>query len=98
QYNIGGNAGVSMGRAGKLMMDAGSFHNNAGVPGMDPFQLTPSARQVTDSNYLRGSYLVGLPKDMFLAARFFGHQRETDLDDSADPNPANAVSTDRHEH
>lgn len=98
QYNMGGNAGVWLGRGGKLMMDAGSFHNNAGVPGIESLQPTPAARRVTDSNYLRGSYRVGLPKDMTLAARFFGSQREVDLNDSADPNPVNAASADRREH
>jgi len=124
QYNVGGNAGVPLGRAGKILFDAGSYHNNSGVPGfrcdntLDPSCLnstaplepnrfnnkdekpaaTPAARQITDNNYLRGSYLVDLPKDMFLAARFFGSQREVDLDDSADPNPANVASTDRREH
>jgi len=32
RYNIGGNAGISMGRAGKMLIDASSFHNNAGIP------------------------------------------------------------------
>ena len=49
QYNIGGNAGVSMGKAGKLLFDASSFHNNAGIPGfrcadvLDPLCLTSTA-------------------------------------------------------
>ena len=98
QYNIGGNTGVSMGGAGKILFDAGSYHNNAGIPGDELLGDTPLARQVTDSNYLRTSYLVGLPKEMFLAARLFGQEREVDLDDSADPNPANAASADRREH
>jgi vitamin B12 transporter len=33
QHNIGGNFGVSMGRAGKLLVDVGSYQNNAGLPG-----------------------------------------------------------------
>ena len=59
---------------------------------------TPLAREVTDTNYLRASYLVSLSKDVFLAARAFGQQREVDLVDSLDPVAANAASTDRHEH
>ena len=98
QYNIGGNAGLSMGAGGKFLFDAGSYHNNAGVPGDELVGDTPLDRQVTHSNYLRTSYLVGLPKDMFLAARLYGQERELNLDDSADPNPANATSTDRREH
>jgi vitamin B12 transporter len=124
QYNLGGNAGLPLGRAGKILFDAGSYHNNSGVPGFrcdnisDPTCLnsttplapnqfnnkdekpanTPFARQVNDSNYLRASYLVSLSTDIFLAARFYGQEREVDLNDSGDPNPVNAISTDRREH
>ena len=33
QYNVGGNLGISMGKAGKLLFDLSSYHNNGGVPG-----------------------------------------------------------------
>ncbi len=124
QHNIGGNAGVSMGGVGKLLFDAGAYHNNAGLSGFrcgditDAFCLastvplepnrfndkdekpasTPSARRVTDSSYARASYLVDLPKEAFLAARVFGHEREADFNALSEPNPANAASVDRREH
>lgn len=45
QYNVGGNLGYSMGKAGKLLFDLSSYHNDAGIPGPncgpnDPFCLT----------------------------------------------------------
>jgi len=110
RYNIGANAGLSLKGAGKILVDGGSFHRNAGLPGfvaLEPNQFnnidekpatTPNARVTTDNSFLRASYLVDLPHEMFLAARLYGHERETDFDNSADPNPANAASTDRREH
>jgi len=45
QHNLGGNFGVSMGKAGKILVDISSYHNDAGIPGEscgpnDPFCLT----------------------------------------------------------
>jgi outer membrane receptor protein involved in Fe transport len=123
-YNIGGNAGIPLGKKGKLLFDVASYHNNAGVPGfrcdntLDPtcpndttplepnrfdnkdekYALTPNARQISDSNYLRTSYFVSLSTKVYMAARFFGNTRETDYDDSFDVNPALVASTDRREH
>ncbi len=123
QYNIGGNLGLSMKSAGKLLFDIGSYHANAGVPGQscdlsDPFctafpraflqpnrfndkdeklASSPTARQITDTNYLRSSYLLPLPMDSLLTMRLFGMQREVDFDDAADPNLFNQSSADRHE-
>lgn len=123
QYNVGGNAGISMGNAGKVLIDAGAFHNNAAVPGfrcdnvldalcltsttpLEPNRFndkderppsTPNAREVTDTSYLRASYLVNLPQGMSLATRLYGQEREVNYDDSADVIPVQGASTDRHE-
>src|SRR5207302_793625 len=123
QHNIGGNLGVSMGKAGKLLVDLGGYHSNAGVPGLacgptdlfcqnfptqfiQPNQFnnkdeklasSPTARQVTDNNYIRTSYLLPLPAQSLLTLRLFGMEREVDFNDANDPNPFNQTSTDRHE-
>jgi outer membrane receptor protein involved in Fe transport len=121
QYNVGGNLGVSMGQAGKFLFDLSSYHNRAGVPGLNcgpndpncfvgtPLQpnqfnnrdekisSAPNARQVTDTNYIRTSYLLPLPSDSLLTVRAFGMQREVQSNDSADPNPFTANESDRHE-
>lgn len=105
-YNVGGNFGLSMGHAGKFLFDASSYHINAGVPGflsvapnqfnneLEKMASSPNARQTTDVQYVRTSYLLPLPADMLLALRLFGSQKEVDF---ADPGPASPSSTDRNE-
>jgi outer membrane receptor protein involved in Fe transport len=123
-HNIGGNAGLSMGAAGKLLFDISSYNSNAGVPGTacgpdDPLcsnapasylmpnqfnnkseklASSPTARRVTDNNYLRTSYLVSLSSQTFLTARLFGSQRKIDFDDAVNPTPSHAWSYDQHEN
>jgi outer membrane receptor protein involved in Fe transport len=122
-HNIGGNAGFSMGKAGKLLFDVSAYHINAGIPNtacgpLDPFcasapatyltpnqfnnhdeklASTPNARQSTDSNFVRASYILPLPKESLMTLRLFGSQREVDFEDPASPNPANVASLDRQE-
>ncbi len=123
QFNIGGNAGLSMGEGGKLLFDGGAYHDNAGLPGMrcnnilegqcvastTPLELnrfnskderppsSPNARETTESHHFRGSYLLDLPKDMFLAIRVFGQERELDFEDRGDTIPVQGLSSNRHE-
>jgi outer membrane cobalamin receptor len=105
-YNIGGNAGISMGGAGKLLIDLASYHANAGIPGqlvppvptnqfnnrVEKLAATPNARQVTDTQYARTSYILPLPRESLMTVRLFGSQREAAVTD-----PDHTVSTDRHE-
>jgi outer membrane receptor protein involved in Fe transport len=105
-HNIGGNVGLSMGAAGKLVFDASSYHSDAGVPGeispdiptnqynnsLEKEAASPAARQVTDTNYLRTGYLLPLPMNSLMTLHAFGSQREADYTD-----PENFVDTDRHE-
>jgi outer membrane cobalamin receptor len=123
QHNIGGNFGVSMGKAGKLLVDMGGFHSDTGTPGLacgptdilcqnfppqylQPNQFnnkdeklasSPTARQTTDDNYVRTSYLLPLPANSLATFRLFGMEREVRFSDANDPNPLNQTSTDRHE-
>ena len=120
-YNLGGNANVSLGAAGKLLFDGSSYHNNIGIPGTacgpsDPNCLngialvpnqfnnkdeklaaSPTARQITDSRYLRTSYLLPLPANALMALRLFGSEREVQFNDANDPNIFFASNNDRHE-
>jgi outer membrane receptor protein involved in Fe transport len=122
-YNVGGNFGLSMGKAGKFLFDASTYHQNAGIPGPaygagDPsnlsgttpylmpnqfnnsdekFASSPSARKITDTNYLRTSYILPLPGDSLMALRLFGSQRQEELDDQSDPNPLLVSQTLRQE-
>ncbi len=120
-YNVGGNGSVSMGAAGKLMLDGASYHNNFGVPGLacgpsDPFCFnglalepnqfnnkdeklagSPTARQITDSRYLRTAYILPLPADTVLDARLFGSEREVLFNDANNPNTFLASHSDRNE-
>lgn len=105
-HNIGGNVGLSMGRGGKLLFDIASYHANAGIsgqlfPDIPPNQFdntvekaagTPDARQITDSGYLRTSYLLPLPMDSLATLRLFGSQRRVQFEI-----PSFFVNTDRHE-
>ena len=91
-YNMGGNAGVSLGKGGKVLVDLASYHRNAGVPGEFSPVVDFNAREVTDTQYARASYLLPLPKDSLMALRVFGSQREAAFTD-----PDHLVSTDRHE-
>jgi outer membrane receptor protein involved in Fe transport len=105
-HNIGGNTGLSMGTAGKLLFDVSSYHSDTGVPGqiypgiptnqynnsIEKIATTPAARQTTDTNYLRTSYILPLPMDSLMTLRAFGSQREVTYDD-----PENFVDSDRHE-
>ncbi len=105
-HNIGGNLGFSMGKGGKLLVDVSSYHSNAGVPGtfftdiptnqynneIERTAITPNARQVTDTNYLRSSYFLPLPGDSLFTLRAFGSQRQIAYTD-----PDNFVNADRHE-
>jgi outer membrane cobalamin receptor len=93
-HNIGGNMGLSMGKAGKLLMDIANYHANSGVPGqlfpdIPPSQFnntlekqagTPDARQVTDSSYIRSSYLLPLPMNSLATLRLHGSTRDIDFD------------------
>ena len=106
-YNIGGNAGFSMGAAGKLLVDLSSYHANTGVPGqispeiptnqfnneVEKLAATPAARQLTDTQYARTSYLLPLPMNSLMTLRMFGSQREANYTD-----PDNFVGSDRHEN
>src|SRR5258708_7567182 len=105
-YNLGGNVGYSMGKGGKLLFDISSFHANARVPGQlfpdfvpnrfndkdEKLASTPDARQVTDTNYIRTSYLLPLPMDSLATLRLFGSQRQVQF-----AIPSFFVNTDRHE-
>ena len=55
------------------------------------------ARQITDSNSLRSSYILPLPAHSLMTFRLFGSQREVEFDDHTNPNAVNALQTDRHE-
>lgn len=104
--NIGGNLGLAMGKGGKLLFDASSFHSNAGSPGQqfpdipvntydnarERAASTPGARQVTDSQYGRASYLLPLPMNSMAAFRLFGSQRQVEYND-----PTFGSNSDRHE-
>ena len=105
-HNIGGNLGVSMGAAGKLLFDIASYHANTGIPGqffpsIPPSQFNNSiekaavssdARQVTDSGYIRTSYLLPLPMNSLATLRLFGSERQVLFEI-----PSVFVDTDRHE-
>lgn len=105
-YNVGGNVGVSMGKAGKFLFDVGSFHANAGMPGqifpaippnrfdnrIEKQAPTRDARQITDSAYVRTSYMVPLPANALATLRMFGSRRRVRFDI-----PSFAVDTDRVE-
>jgi vitamin B12 transporter len=105
-HNIGGNVGLSMGGAGKLLLDISSYHANAGVPGqlfppippsdfdnsVEKVASTPDARQTTDSGYVRTSYLLPLPMDSLATLRAFGSKRRVQFEI-----PTFFVDTDRHE-
>lgn len=73
-YNIGGNLGLSMGKAGKWIFDVGSFHSGTGVP-------EDLERRTTQSDYLRSSYILPLPEEMLATFRFYGSKREVSLED-----------------
>jgi vitamin B12 transporter len=105
-HNIGGNIGYSMGKAGKLLFDVSSYHANTGLPGqqspnippseynngIEKAATTPDARQITDSGYLRASYLLPLPMNSLATLRLFGSEREVEFGI-----PSFLVDTDRHE-
>lgn len=105
-HNLGGNVGVSMGKAGKLQFDVATYHALAGVPGQQSTNIppsqynnsrekaasTPDARQETDSAYLRTSYMLPLPMDSLATLRLFGSQRQVQFEI-----PSYFVDTDRHE-
>src|SRR5262249_6274188 len=105
-HNIGGNFGVSMGSAGKLLVDAAGYHANAGIPGpffppiptnqfnhsIEKTATSPNARQITDTQYARTSYILPLPMNSLMTLRAFGSQREAQFGD-----PDNFVNNDRHE-
>lgn len=122
QYNLGGNVGVSMGAAGKLLFDLGSYNSRTGAPGqrcdtsdlfcqngtpfLQPSRFndkdekpgsSPTARQVTDNNYVRTSYIVSLPKDSWLILRSFGMERQVEFETSTDTHTFNVGHTDRRE-
>jgi len=104
--NIGGNVGLSLGKAGKLLFDIASYHSNAGIPGelfpaipvnqfdngVEKAAQTPNARQLTDTNYIRSSYLLPLPMNSLMSLRAFGSQRQVGYTD-----PDNFVNSDRAE-
>ncbi len=91
-YTLGGNVGLAMGKAGKLLFDASSYQARAGIPGrLNPdlpvshydgnserIGPTPGARQTTGSDALRASYLLAFSKDAMLSVRAFGSQRHVD--------------------
>ncbi len=105
-FNLGGNAGFSMGKGGKVLLDVASYHNNAGSPGQiypdlpvnqydgetEKQAASPNARQITDSRYLRTSYLLPLPMNSLAALRLFGSEREVAYKD-----PDYSIDTDRDE-
>jgi outer membrane receptor protein involved in Fe transport len=105
-HNVGGNAGLSMGAGGKLLFDVSSYHSNAGIPGelypdipvnqynnsIEKQAADPTARQVTDTNYLRTGYILPLPMNALMTVHAFGSQREADYAD-----PDNFVDSNRHE-
>jgi outer membrane cobalamin receptor len=105
-YNVGGNVGVSMGKAGKLLFDFSSYHAEAGQAGqifpdlpVNQFNnekekpaVTPDSRQQTTTNYLRSSYLLPLPMNSLATFRLFGSQRQTEFQI-----PSFFVNSDRHE-
>ncbi len=105
-YNIGGNLGVSMGVAGKLLFDVAGYGSNAGVPGqlspaipvnqfdneVEKQASTPDARQLTDSKYIRTSYILPLAANMQATVRGFGSERQVEF-----AIPTFLVDTDRHE-
>jgi len=107
-HNIGGNAGYSMGAGGKLLFDVSSYHSRTGVPGQDFTDIptnqydnhvekqaaTPLAQQVTDTNYLRTSYLLPLPMNSLMTLRAFGSQREAVY---TNPDLFFPTDSDRHE-
>lgn len=104
--NIGGNVGLSMGKGGKLLLDIASYQMNTGVSGqqfpdipvnqyngnVERAATTPAARQITDSQYIRTSYLLPLPMNSMASFRLFGSQREVEYSD-----PTSGVESDRHE-
>src|SRR4029077_4735152 len=105
-YNIGGNAGLSMGKGGKFILDAATYNNNAGVPGplvppvptnqfnndVEKTASSPNARQEADTQYLRTSYILPLPQDSAMTLRLFGSQRQVKFRDLD-----TGADTDRHE-
>jgi len=107
-HNVGGNVGYSMGAGGKLIFDVSSYHSHAGVPGqvftdiptnqydnsLEKQAATPLAQQVTDTNYLRTSYLLPLPMNSLMTLRAFGSQREAAY---TNPDPFFPTDNDRHE-
>lgn len=102
QNNIGGNLGVAMGKAGKLLFDAAAFHREAGVPGTDPLNLDPSAfnnkdekastrpasKIDSDKVYARTSYLLPMAGRRELALRAYHSGQADDYRDSDNANPA----------
>jgi len=106
-HNLGGNVGLALGKAGKVLFDISSYHANAGVPGqlfpdVPPNQYdgnterrasTPSARQRTGTDAVRMSYILPLPMDTFLTLRLFGSQRGIKF---ADPNFLTNTARDEH--
>ncbi len=95
-----------MGKRGKLLLDIGAHHNNAGSPGqiipdiptnqynqeIEKFSPTPAARRAVQSSYVRSSYLLPLPQESLAAFRFFGSERESDL-----TNPGESIDLERFE-
>ena len=105
-HNVGGNIGLSMGSAGKILFDASSYHSEIGIPGqlfpdlptnqynhsLERRAATPNAREEVDTHYLRTGYLLPLPMNSLMTLHLFGSQREADYAD-----PDNFVRADRHE-
>jgi outer membrane cobalamin receptor len=94
-HNVGGNVGVALGKAGKVLFDFGNYHANAGQPGQlfpdlpvsawdktnERQAQTPHARQITDTQYLRASYVLPLPGNILATLRGFGSEREVEFAD-----------------
>jgi len=109
QFNVGGNFGYNTEHFGKLLFDVSTFHRETGEPGTDPLLLppvafnntdekaasAPTARQSTDTNTYRATYLLPLPGESLLTLRYFDSERHVDLDDATDP--LEPTSNDRHE-
>ncbi len=108
---VGGNFGISLGKGGKILVDAGSYHHNAGDPGqivppvptnqfnnqLEKVAVTPNARQETNSTFFRTSYLLPLPMDSLMSLRGFASERELNDDNLGDPNPAFVASQERNQ-
>lgn len=87
--NAAGNAGYSLGRAGRISLDASLYQADIGIPGrffpaiptnafnndIERRAVSPNASQETDTRAMQARYDVGLPANTNLTLRGWGSDR-----------------------